>query len=506
MGSFFDGDEKEAEKKVQENSKGMESFEEDEEVKERINFQGNFGRGFSDHTAKRNSRRKELIALGVTAVALLVFIVIVGVNVFLSHQTVQKSQELQEQAEIQLQKLEEAKAKNQAEDQAQAEAEAQAQAEAEAQAQAEAEAQAQAEAEAQAQAEAEAQAQIDDGSGTTIKLCMVGDVLISSAINDSCNTGSGYDFNCLFQNVSSQLQEYDIRIVNQETTCGGEEYEISGYPSFNSPHQVQDAIANAGFNVVCMATNHTLDKGRDPLNSCLNYWHTNYPQITTIGAYDSQEASDNIYVYTKDNFSVAVLNYTYGSNAGSGEYYGADWSLNLLEADQVYADIQAARSMADYVVVCPHWGTEYQSAPDEFQTQWMQYFADWGVDLVIGTHPHCLEPLESYTNCDGNQMIVYYSIGNFVSNQDYAYSLVGAIADVTIRKDNNGNVHVDDFGAIPIVTQKASTYTTYLLRDYSQELADCSNNAGEYAPEFSYQYCVDLVNNMFGDRLRKASY
>lgn len=334
----------------------------------------------------------------------------------------------------------------------------------------------------------------------SVRITMGGDVLLANMVNAACQTEYGYDYNVLFENVAPYLTDFDLKIINQETACGGTEYGINGYPSFNSPHEAQDAIVNAGFNLVCMASNHQLDTGTGPLFSSINYWKTVYPQIPTIGAYDSQEASDQIYYYEKDGFRIAVLNYTYGSNAGSGEYYDAPYCLNMLYEDEVRNDIRIAKENSDYVIVCPHWGTEYLLDYDDYQAAWAQIFLQEGVDLVLGTHPHVPEPIEVFTREDGHQMICYYSLGNFVSNQDGAYSLVGILADVTIRKTAQGVV-VDDFGAIPIVTHKSYYYSAYLLKDYNNDMAFASNGPVT-DPDFSYDYCVNLVTSMYGDRLR----
>ncbi len=243
-----------------------------------------------------------------------------------------------------------------------------------------------------------------------------------------------------------------------------------------------------------------LDYGPNPLFSTLNYWQTNYPSIITTGAYNSEEASNNISIYEKDGFKIAILNYTYGSNAGDGSYYDVPWALNTLNEDEIYADIQQAKTMADYIIVCPHWGTEYNTSIDDSQNYWSSLFLEWGVDMVIGTHPHVIEPIEVKTNDSGHQMIVYYSLGNFVSSQDYGYSLVGGMADVTLRKTSTG-VTVDDFGVIPLITHKGSYFSTYFMTDYSQDMVAASN-ANIMDPDFTYDYAVNLANSIFGDRIR----
>ncbi|MCQ2510057.1 MAG: CapA family protein [Lachnospiraceae bacterium] len=361
--------------------------------------------------------------------------------------------------------------------------------------------QAEAERIAAQQAEAERIAAEQAQAEVTVRLTMAGDYLLNGIVNNNCITEYGYDYNGIFQNVAPYLTGYDLKIINEETPCGGAEYGISGYPTFNSPHEAQDAIANAGFNLVCLATNHMLDMGTDPLCSTLNYWREAYPWMLTVGAYDSQEASDQLCYYEKDGFRIAVLNYTYDSNAGSGIYYDAPFCLNMLEEESVRQDIQLAKQTSDYVIVCPHWGTEYLLDYDDYQYEWAQIFLQEGVDLVLGTHSHCPEPIEIYTRDDGHQMICYYSLGNFISGQENAFSLVGCMADVTLRKTAQGVV-VDDYGIVPIVTHKSPYYfSTYLLKDYSDEMIYSGSDI--YTdPEFSWGYCTDLVTSMYGDRLR----
>lgn len=350
------------------------------------------------------------------------------------------------------------------------------------------------------QAEAERIAAEQTAPEVTVHLTMAGDYLLNGIVNNACVTDYGYDYNGIFQNIAPYLAGYDLKIINEETVCGGVEYGVSGYPSFNSPHEAQDAIVNAGFNLVCMASNHILDMGTEPLYSALNYWRNSYPGILTVGAYDSQEASDQICYYEKEGFRIAILNYTYESNAGSGIYYDAPFCLNMLNEEEVRQDIRLAKQNSDYVIVCPHWGTEYLLEHDDYQYSWAQVFLQEGVDLVLGCHPHCPEPIEVFTREDGHQMICYYSLGNFISGQEVAYSLVGGMADVTLRKTAQGVV-VDDYGIVPIVTHKSTYFTTYLLRDYSNDMA-WSSIEMYTDPEYSCDYCVELVTSMYGDRLR----
>jgi poly-gamma-glutamate synthesis protein (capsule biosynthesis protein) len=331
---------------------------------------------------------------------------------------------------------------------------------------------------------------------------MIGDMLIHEGVYKSGLQDDGsYNFDHLFKQILPDIEAADIRIVNQETILGGTELGLSGYPAFNSPYEIADAEVKAGFNVVLHATNHTIDKGLKGVNNCMEYWRTNYPQINVLGINASKEEYDSIYVYEKDDFRIAILNYTYGTN-GIAIPSANPYVVNLLDEDKIRTDVAKAREMADLVVVCPHWGTEYVYTPDSWQVKWTNLFLEVGVDVVIGTHPHVIEPVEVKTREDGHQMLVYYSLGNFVSNQDKSPRMLGAMAKVNMVKDDTG-AYVKSYQVIPLVTQKLfgkSLITTYKLSDYTQTLA--SQNAilrDEDGKDFSLAYCQNLAQQVLGD-------
>ena len=174
----------------------------------------------------------------------------------------------------------------------------------------------------------------------------------------------------------------------------------------------------------------------------------------------------------------------------------------MLDKDKITADVTKAKQLADMVIVLPHWGTEYVYTPDSNQNYWTQLFLSLGVDVVIGTHPHVLEPVEVVSDTKGHEMLVYYSLGNFVSNQDHSPRMLGAMAKVTMVKDDSG-AYVKSYSVVPLVTQKLfgkGQITTYKLSDYTQTLA--SQNAirrDENGADFSLSFCQNLAQQVFGD-------
>lgn len=349
------------------------------------------------------------------------------------------------------------------------------------------------------------------------KIIMVGDVLLHTPVEESCRQADGsYDYDSLFAHTKEEISAADLALVNQEVIIGGEELGISGYPCFNADFSLCDSLVSAGFDVICHATNHAMDKGQAGLQSCAENWREKYPQITVLGIHDTADTSTSCgadpVILELPDISIAVLNYTYGTN-GIPLPEGMPYAVDLLDEEQVAADIRRAEEMADFTIVCPHWGTEYQLTSDASQEKWAQIFVENGADLVLGTHPHVIEPVEWVTDAEtGHEMLVYYSLGNFVNwtsgaGEGVANRMVGGMAEVTIQRDDTGEVKIADYGVRPLVSHVTSGeggVTTYLLEDYSEKLGE-ENEITLQDADFSMEYCVELCNSVWGD-LWKASH
>ena len=241
-----------------------------------------------------------------------------------------------------------------------------------------------------------------------VDLMMIGDMLMHEGVVKSGLMDDGtYNFDHLYTNIAKDISSADIKIVNQETILGGSDFAYTGYPTFNSPWALGDAEVKAGFNIILHATNHTLDKGLKGVENCLSFWKTYHPDTTVLGINETEEDYENIYVYEKEGFKIAFLNYTYGTN-GIPIPDSKPYIVNMLDKDKITADVTKAKQLADMVIVLPHWGTEYVYTPDSNQNYWTQLFLSLGVDVVIGTHPHVLEPVEVVSDTKGHEMLVYY--------------------------------------------------------------------------------------------------
>ncbi|MBO4456946.1 MAG: CapA family protein [Butyrivibrio sp.] len=351
-------------------------------------------------------------------------------------------------------------------------------------------------------------------SSSDVSLIMVGDILLHEQIEDVAQDADGnYNFDFIFENMKPEIEAADIAMVNQEVIIGGEELGISGYPEFNAPYEAGDALVAAGFDIVCSATNHALDKGKKGILNCREFWKQNYPQMKVVGLNDTEDDYENIDIIEKNGIKIAVLNYTYGTN---GIPLPSDMPhiVDVLDEDKVIKDIAYAEENADFTIVCPHWGTEYNLDIDKDQKKWTEIFRENGVDLVIGAHPHVIEPIkmledenEGITNNHGDgDMLVYYSIGNFVSwtsssGKGVADRSVGGMAKITITKTPEGEVVVKDHSVKALVCHNRSEehgVTVYPLSEYSEDLAN-ENEIREKDSSFSKQYCTDLCNKVWGE-------
>ena len=346
----------------------------------------------------------------------------------------------------------------------------------------------------------------NNDNATEFSLVMVGDVLLHTPVSDSGLMEDGsYNYSHLFRNVRNDIEEADLALVNQEVILGGTELGLSGYPAFNGAYEVGDALVEAGFDVVLHATNHALDKGRRGILNCINYWRTSHPDMGVIGINESQEEQNNVYVREVNGIKVAILNYTYGTN-GISLPSDMPYCVNLLDSGKIAKDMEIAKQISDFIIVCPHWGTEYTHKETAEQEKWAEYFTELGANLIIGTHPHVIEPVKWVEASNGNRALVYYSIGNFINaTSDYgrgvADRMIGAMAKVIVAKNSDGSFYVKDYSAIPLVTQMISgrgQITTYKLSDYSEELA-AQNEIILRDSVFSLQYCKELCDSVFGE-------
>ena len=263
---------------------------------------------------------------------------------------------------------------------------------------------------------------------TSLSLIMVGDCLIHGAIYDDAKTTNGsYDFSKMLELVKPIIQSYDLAFYNQESILGGVELGLSSYPRFNAPKEVGDAFLDIGFNLVSLANNHTLDKGKSGIYSSLNYWQGK-ENVMTAGTYSSEENRITPNIMEKNGITYALLAYTTTTN-GLTPFKDEPYLITVYDEELVKADIERLRDKVDLLMVSMHWGEEYTHNPTEEQKIISEYLASLNVDIIIGHHPHVVQPIDFI----GNTMVIY-SLGNFIASQYGINKLTGLMAGVTVKK------------------------------------------------------------------------
>lgn len=323
----------------------------------------------------------------------------------------------------------------------------------------------------------------------TYKLSLVatGDGLLHNSVyNDAYDsTTDTFDFSPQLSMVKDIIGKYDLAYYNQETLFGGKQVEMFGsslgapgyssYPYFNSPSAFGDAMVDIGFNMVSLASNHSCDCTRitkECIINSYNYWKSK--DILYAGFNDSEDSMDDYIIKEKNGITYSMLNYTVTLN-GLNRYMEEDYLINVYDEQRVKKDIEAIRDKVDVLIVAMHWhtGAEYSLYNTDKNVEIANYLSDLGVDIILGTYSHCLQPFDIIND----KTVVFYSLGNFISNQGdliptIGYKgIVGALASMditkTVEKDGSKSIKVDNIGAELIYTYN-NNHHNYLVIPFSQ--------------------------------------
>ena len=341
---------------------------------------------------------------------------------------------------------------------------------------------------------------------STVNMVAVGDNLIHTAIYNQAQarTSDGsYNFLPVYEDVADLVAAADIAVINQETMMYSERAAAS-YPCFNTPVEMAQNLADVGFDVLTIANNHMLDVSSKGLISTLELINSTEGLLAS-GAYHSRDEYTNIKTLTVNDITFAFLSFTEHTNGIPLPEDKADYIIYLSELEDVQLQVEYADSIADVVVVSMHAGVEYSDYINDIQSEFAQNVANWGADLVIGTHPHTLQPVEYVTAADGRQVPVMYSLGNFVSTQNERKRLIGGIANISITKDfSTGEVTVGkpqlDI-AITHYRSGRSGVKIYRLANYTDALASVHGVSG-----FSLDFIYNHIQNIIGDEYLIEEY
>lgn len=329
-----------------------------------------------------------------------------------------------------------------------------------------------------------------------ITLAATGDVLLHERLYNKAkkSDGSGYDFSDLLQEAGPLFSKGDIKIVNQESIIGGEELGLSDYPKFNSPVEIGYQLKDFGVDIVNLANNHVLDKGEEGILKSIDNW--NKIGLPYVGAYNSQRDKETLRIFHKNGLRVCFLSYTKrmaGVRIPKGKEYLVD-SFEDANVSRAVKRIKSIRTnnLADVIVVSIHYGKEYFMLPTNDQIEMTNKLSEAGADVILGHHPHVLQPPRYLVNSRGQESFAIYSLGNFYSGQLGLYRQIGGYLTIDIEKPSSGKnsflkVSNPTFKLTFVDTTDKKDYKLYLLEDVVKNQEFITTNWGIFKSEEVYE-------------------
>lgn len=306
-----------------------------------------------------------------------------------------------------------------------------------------------------------------------VKFMGIGDNLIHPPLYYCADYKKGefndgeYDFSYLFECISEDIAEADIRFINAETISGGDELGVSGYPSFNSPTQLIYDTANAGFNLIALANNHSLDKGPRGVIHAKYRWEQTDAITSGINVDKKDRGSHRI--FTINDIRFGFISYTSHTN---GIPPDQPWRVNYMKEEDILRDLPPLREEVDFLIVSAHWGWDDIFRIDDFQRHHANLFAQMGADLVVGTGPHVLQKME-WIEHEDHKTLVAFSIGNYASGMHGAFNALGGVLKLDFVMDNKGR-YIENINFVPTIMHLSADDTkhnVYKLSDYTEEMA-----------------------------------
>lgn len=338
----------------------------------------------------------------------------------------------------------------------------------------------------------------------TIHMSAFGDTMchLTNIKNAYDSSSKNYDFSNVFKNIRKYTENADITIGNLETTFAGNSRGYTGYPTFNAPEILGQNLKDIGVDVLTTANNHCMDKGNSGLVSTLNFLD-NYG-IAHTGTARNEDEQNTILIKDVNGIKIAFLSYTYGTN-GITIPSDKTYSVNLIDKELIKKHITAAKEQnVDVICVSMHWGIEYKLKPNSTQKELANFLFDNGVDIILGSHPHVLEPMEKRTITlnDGTTKdgFVIFSLGNFVSGQIYANTKSTVILDIQITKNSEGKISIDSVKYTPVYLYdkgaNSKSRSRYTLIDINQAIKDYEDGKDNSISKILYNTLKDELANI----------
>ena len=319
-----------------------------------------------------------------------------------------------------------------------------------------------------------------------VSFVAAGDNLIHGAIFLQAKAranGNGYDFSTVYEHIAPLLGKYDLAWINQETLIN-DVYVPTTYPRFSTPAEMGAQLYKLGFRIFSLSNNHVYDYGAGGILATRKFWNTMPEDILTCGLIASNsDGTEEIPTYKKNGIVFAFLSYTEHTNGIPTPSNTTETVIYTKDEEKIEKQIRLARTIADFVIVAPHWGVEDSHTVTTAQRNLAQKMCSWGADVIIGTHPHVIQPIETLVDeQSGRKTLVAYSLGNFVSAQAKPDNLLGELLTFDAVKTDK-SAYIENIAFVPIVThynQSCTNITIYPLSDYTSELAETHGIRGSY--------------------------
>ena len=314
---------------------------------------------------------------------------------------------------------------------------------------------------------------------TFVNMSVVGDIMChDTQYKDAYVRETGdYDFSKMFTDIEGHVKEADIAVGNLETTFAGKERKYSNYPTFNTPEHLAIDLAELGIDVLSTSNNHSMDRSYSGVVSTLDY--LDKAGISHTGTFRTEEEKKYI-IKEVNGVKFAFLAYTYGTN-GIPAPQGKEFCINLIDEEEIVKQLNEVKAeKPDVICVNMHWGIEYQTKQNRVQEDLATFLFENGVDVILGSHPHVLQPMKD-VKINGKRKFIIYSLGNFMADQNMKNTRNSIILKLKFKKDLKTNeTTIENVEYVPIYTNRSGNHRNFKILDINKQLKEQNINQSLY--------------------------
>ena len=330
---------------------------------------------------------------------------------------------------------------------------------------------------------------------TSVNLLFAGSIFLNGIAYESGAMSNGsFNYDHFFKNIKNIIQNADLAVVDQETIFQTNKTNFTKGVG-NTPTELGDAIANAGFKLVLHGTKYAYSKRGKGIINTINFWKDKYPEINVLGiSKDLEESKKDYYIFKKNDIKIGIINFSGFKDLIPKE---REYFVNVIHREKIQKMVEKLKNKADFVIVCMNWGDKNNSLPNIEQIEYAKKLAENGVKLIIGNHPSLVHQI-SYVKSKGKKALVFWSLGHLISDSKKKYSYLGALANITISKGKK-KAFISDYNMIPIINHKINStdYSVYKLSEYSQELG--LKASANFSMENVTKQCQKVMGNFIND-------